>query len=66
MTDADWLYIEQEDRYLVAALSKIRQKYDDSDSTSPGSTGISKQTFIICHLLFVMPIGLCPPQDLHW
>src|SRR6266436_5756274 len=55
MTDADWLYIEPEDRYLVAALSKIRQKYDGSDSTSPGSTGTRKNTSVICHAYWSMP-----------
>jgi len=58
MTDSDRLRIEQEDRYLEAALSKIRQKYDGWDSTSPRSSVASKNTFVICHLSCLLAYAL--------
>jgi hypothetical protein len=58
MTDSDRLRIEPEDRYLVAALSKIGQKYGRWDSGCPHSSGASKNTFVICHLLCLLGYAL--------
>jgi hypothetical protein len=58
MTDSDRLRIELENRFLVAALSKISQNYAGSALTDPHASGGSKNTFVIRDLSCLVAYAL--------